>query len=254
MIEKGNKLFGLLGKNIEYSFSRNYFSQKFTAENLRHKYVNFDVKDLSTFEKLLKQKEIAGMNVTIPYKQDVIPFLDQLDPIAEAIGAVNTIVFRDGKTIGYNTDVVGFKKTLQKHLQPHHTQAMVLGSGGASKAICYVLEKCNIKVLKVSRKQGKDQKSYDQLTDKDYINHPLIINCTPLGTFPHTEAYPPITYAHINQNYLLYDLIYNPDETSFMKLGKDKGATVINGFQMLVAQAEASWSLWMNEDSLEANS
>ena len=246
MIENDNKLFGLLGKDIGYSFSRNYFSKKFAVENLKHQYVNFDLNDLSNFGELLNQKDIAGMNVTIPYKQDVIPFLDTLDPVAKAIGAVNTIVFKNGEKIGYNTDHIGFKKTLLKHLKPHQKQALVLGTGGASKAICYVLEQLNIKVLKVSRNEAKDKKTYAQLTNKDYIDHTLIINCTPLGTHPHTKAYPPIDFEQINHLHLLYDLIYNPKSTTFMKMGKDKGASVLNGYQMLVEQAEASWTLWMN--------
>ena len=246
MIENDNKLFGLLGKGIGYSFSRNYFSKKFEAENLKHQYVNFDLTDLSNFGELLMKKDISGINVTIPYKQDVIPFLDKLDPVAEAIGAVNTIVFRDGEKIGYNTDYIGFKKTLLQNIKIHQEQAFVLGTGGAAKAICYVLEQLNIKVLKVSRNEGKDKKTYAQLTNKDYIDHKLIINCTPLGTHPHTEAYPPIDFEQINNSHLLYDLIYNPKTTTFMKMGIDKGATVLNGYQMLVEQAEASWSLWMN--------
>lgn len=246
MIENDNKLFGLLGKGIGYSFSRNYFSKKFETENLKHQYVNFDLTDLSNFGELLMKKDISGINVTIPYKQDVIPFLDKLDPVAEAIGAVNTIVFRDGEKIGYNTDYIGFKKTLLQNIKIIQEQAFVLGTGGAAKAICYVLEQLNIKVLKVSRNEGKDKKTYAQLTKKDYIDHKLIINCTPLGTHPHTEAYPPIDFEQINNSHLLYDLIYNPETTTFMKMGIDKGATVLNGYQMLVEQAEASWSLWMN--------
>ncbi|MDC3079405.1 shikimate dehydrogenase [Flavobacteriaceae bacterium] len=236
----------MLGKDIGYSFSRDYFSKKFQAENLKHQYVNFDLTDLSNFGELLMKKDISGMNVTIPYKQDVIPFLDKLDPVAEAIGAVNTIVFTGGEKIGYNTDYIGFKKILLQHIKIHQEQAFVLGTGGAAKAICYVLEQLNIKVLKVSRNEGKDKKTYAQLTNKDYIDHTLIINCTPLGTHPHTEAYPPIDFEQINNSHLLYDLIYNPETTTFMKMGIDKGAKVLNGYQMLVEQAEASWSLWMN--------
>ena len=246
MIESDNKLFGLLGRDIGYSFSRDYFSKKFTAENLQHKYVNFDLENLSTFKSLLSRKDIFGMNVTIPYKQEVIPFLDELDPIAKAIGAVNTIVFKDDKRLGFNTDHIGFQNTLLNHLKPHHNKALVLGTGGASKAVCYVLEQLKIQVLKVSRSEGQDRKAYHQLTAEDYNEHSLIINCTPLGTHPNTGACPPIDYKQINAEHLLYDLIYNPKVTAFMQMGKDKGATVLNGYQMLVEQAEASWSLWMD--------
>ena len=244
MTESDNKLFGLLGKDIGYSFSRNYFSNKFAAENLQYEYVNFDLENLSTFKSLLKRKDISGMNVTIPYKQEVIPFLDGLDPVAKAIGAVNTIVFKDDKRLGYNTDHIGFQKTLLNHLKPNHDKALVLGTGGASKAVCYVLEQLEIQTLKVSRNEGQDRKAYHQLTAKDYKEYTLLINCTPLGTHPNTDAYPPIDYRHINAEHLLYDLIYNPEVTAFMQIGKDKGAITLNGYQMLVEQAEASWSLW----------
>lgn len=246
MIESDNKLFGLLGKDIGYSFSRDYFSNKFKVENLKYEYVNFDLENLLTFKSLLSRKDISGMNVTIPYKQEVIPFLDELDPVAKAIGAVNTIVFKDGKRLGFNTDHIGFQNTLLNHLKPHHNKALVLGTGGASKAVCYVLEQLKIQVLKVSRSEGPDRKAYHQLSAKDYKEHSLLINCTPLGTHPNTDAYPPIDYKQINAEHLLYDLIYNPKVTAFMQMGKDKGATVLNGYQMLVEQAEASWSLWMD--------
>jgi shikimate dehydrogenase len=246
MIESDNKLFGLLGKEIGYSFSRDYFSNKFSVKNLKYKYVNFDLENLSTFKNLLSRKDISGMNVTIPYKQKVIPFLDELDPIAKIIGAVNTIVFKDNRRLGYNTDHIGFQKTLLNHLKPHHDKALVLGTGGSSKAVCYVLEQLKIQVLRVSRSEGQDRKAYHQLTAKDYKGHNLVINCTPLGTHPNTDAYPPIDFEQINNKHMLYDLIYNPEVTSFMQMGKDKGALVLNGYQMLVEQAEASWSLWMD--------
>ena len=246
MTESDSKLFGLLGKDIDYSFSRDYFSNKFRVENIQHKYVNFDLENLSTFKSLLKRDDIYGMNVTIPYKQEVIPFLDEIDPVAKAIGAVNTIVFKDNKRLGYNTDHIGFQNTLLNYLKPHHDKALVLGTGGASKAVCYVLEQLKIQVRKVSRSEGPDRKAYHQLSAKDYKEHSLLINCTPLGTHPNINAYPPIDYEKISKKHLLYDLIYNPEVTAFMKMGKAKGAEVVNGYQMLVDQAEASWNLWMD--------
>ncbi len=246
MTESDNKLFGLLGKDIGYSFSRNYFSNKFRAENLQFEYVNFDLENLSTFKSLLSRDDISGMNVTIPYKQQVIPFLDELDPVAKAIGAVNTIVFKNNKRLGYNTDHIGFQNTLLNYLKPHHDKALVLGTGGASKAVCYVLEQLKIQVQKVSRSEGPDRKAYPQLSAKDYEEHSLLINCTPLGTHPNINAYPPIDYEQLSKNHLLYDLIYNPKVTAFMKMGKVKGAEVVNGYLMLVDQAEASWNLWMD--------
>ena len=158
MIESDNKLFGLLGKDIGYSFSRDYFSNKFRVENLQYEYVNFDLENLSTFKSLLSRKDIYGMNVTIPYKQEVIPFLDELDPVAKAIGAVNTIVFKDDKRLGYNTDHIGFQNTLLNHLKPHHNKALVLGTGGASKAVCYVLEQLKIQVLKCLEVKGQTER------------------------------------------------------------------------------------------------
>lgn len=247
MIEKNNKLFGLLGKNIGYSFSRTYFSEKFEKENSDHKYVNFDLESLTEFPKLLQRKNLAGINVTIPYKQDVIPFLDKLDPTAEKIGAVNTIVFKGTQRIGYNTDCIGFQNTLEKYLKPHHNKALVLGTGGASKAVCYVLDRLNIEYVMISRQAGVGKKSYKQLTDNDYAEHSLIINCTPLGTYPKVNESPTINYERIGKNHLFYDLIYNPEITEFMRLGKQKGATTVNGLQMLVGQAEASWLLWNQE-------
>ena len=246
MTESDSKLFGLLGKDIGYSFSRNYFSNKFRAENLQFEYVNFDLENLSTFKSLLSRDDISGMNVTIPYKQEVIPFLDEIDPVAKAIGAVNTIVFKDNKRLGYNTDHIGFQNTLLNYLKPHHDKALVLGTGGASKAVCYVLEQLKIQVQKVSRSEGPDRKAYPQLSAKDYEEHSLLINCTPLGTHPNINAYPPIDYEQLSKNHLLYDLIYNPKVTAFMKMGKVKGAEVVNGYLMLVDQAEASWNLWMD--------
>ena len=239
------RTFGLIGKNIDYSFSRKYFSEKFSKEDLKDQYVNFDIASIEEFPGILKNKEISGLNVTIPYKEAVIPFLDKLDPHSEKIQAVNTIKFEnDGSITGYNTDYWGFLNALKPHLKPQHTKALILGTGGASKAIAYALELLNIQYKFVSRKPEKDQFSYTDL-DKDILDsYTLIINCTPLGTHPKVEACPDLPFEHISNQHLVFDLIYNPAETRLMKLSSEKGAQTLNGLEMLKLQAEKAWSIW----------
>lgn len=239
------KLFGLLGRDIEYSFSRNYFANKFEKEKLDCKYVNFDIKQISEFTDLLKNNPINGLNVTIPYKQEVMSYLDDIDPIAKEIGAVNVIRFEKNNTIkGYNSDHYGFVESLKPMLHPGIKKALILGTGGASKAISYALSTLNIDHTFISRNPDFNELSYHDL-DEDIIRaYKLIINCTPLGTHPNIDNYPNIPYEHIDKEHVLYDLIYNPNETAFMKKGKQKGASVINGLQMLTLQAEKSWEIW----------
>jgi shikimate dehydrogenase len=185
------------------------------------------------------------MNVTIPYKQEVMPFLDNLDEVSKAIGAVNTIVFNsDGTTTGYNTDYIGFQKSITPMITAEINAALVLGTGGASKAVVYALHKMGIKTQYVSRKKGLNNLTYDDLTEKILKDHKLIVNCTPLGTHPDVHQKPNLKYAQLTSAHVLFDLIYNPTETAFMKAGKKAGAKVGNGENMLVAQAEASWHLW----------
>jgi shikimate dehydrogenase len=239
---------GLLGKNISYSFSKAYFKKKFENEKISNiSYENFDIQDIALFPSIIKNTEgLKGMNVTIPYKEVVMPFLDKINKKAEAIGAVNTIkVTKKGKLVGYNTDCYGFKKTLTPHLKPHHQKALILGTGGASKAIAYTLKNLNIEYYYVSRKASKDVSyTYETLSEDIIKDHQIIINCTPLGTFPNIEDCPKIPYNGVTKNHILYDLIYNPEETKFLKLGKQKQATIINGLKMLEFQAEKSWSIW----------
>jgi shikimate dehydrogenase len=244
--ENNARLFGLLGKNISYSFSSGYFGEKFEKLQLdTHSYVNFDIPTIEKFPSLLSQS-INGMNVTIPYKQEIIPFLDEIDAEAQEIGAVNTIKFLDsGKLKGFNTDVYGFKNSLLPLLKPHHTKALILGTGGASKAVDYALKSLHIETLFVSRKTTEsDQISYDELTEEIIADYTIIINCTPLGTFPNVERCPKIPYQYITENHLLYDLIYNPAETTFLQKGKKQGAIIKNGLEMLQLQAEKSWQIW----------
>jgi len=240
--------FGLLGKNISYSFSRNYFSEKFIEFGLKdYKYYNFDIPEIEEFPFLLyhREDEFRGMNVTIPYKESVIRYLDEVDAEAQKIGAVNTIkVTDDNKLVGYNTDVYGFQKSIEPLLKSHHAKALILGTGGASKAIAYALKKMNIDFKFVSRKVSEDMFLYSQLNQQIIEEYSIIINCTPLGTHPNVDEAPNIPYKFITKKHLLFDLIYNPSETKFLKEGKQQGANIKNGFQMLQLQAEKSWEIW----------
>jgi len=245
--EKIMRKFGLLGKDISYSFSKLYFAKKFKNESITDAtYKNFDIEDISLFQDIIKNtKQLSGMNVTIPYKESVIPYLDKLNKKARKIGAVNTIqVTSKGKLIGYNTDYYGFKKSLKPYLKSHHNSALILGTGGASKAIAYTLKTLGIKYLYVSRNATETILSYDDLSNKIIENHHIIINCTPLGTTPNINACPDIPYKAITDKHILFDLIYNPEETKFLSLGKQNNATIINGLNMLKSQAEKAWSIW----------
>ncbi|WP_298533386.1 shikimate dehydrogenase [uncultured Algibacter sp.] len=242
-----NKL-GLLGKNISYSFSRSYFKEKFQNEKIENtSYENFDINSIELFPSIIKDtKNLKGLNVTIPYKQEVIPFLDKINKKAKVIGAVNTIkITKKGKLVGYNTDCYGFKKSIEPYVKKEHEKALILGTGGASKAIAYTLKEMGISYAYVSRKLSDGiQFSYDTLTENDVKNHQIIVNCTPLGTFPNIDNSPIIPYQSINKSHILFDLIYNPEETKFLKRGREKGAVTINGLKMLKLQAEKAWSIW----------
>lgn len=245
--EKQMHKFGLIGKNIEYSFSRGYFKKKFESEDLPYSYENFDIQNLDEFPELIKKiKTLKGINVTIPYKETIIPFLDKVDEKAKKIGAVNTIkVTKKGKLIGYNTDYYGFLKSIKPYLKLHHKKALILGTGGASKAIAYSLKKLNIDFNYVSRsKSDSVEFTYNELDETIISQHNVIINCTPLGTHPNTNECPNISYDGINNDHLLFDLIYNPEETKFLTIGKLKGATICNGYRMLELQAGKSWEIW----------
>ena len=242
-----NKL-GLLGKDISYSFSITYFKKKFENENINNtSYENFDIENIDLFPSIIENtKGLKGLNVTIPYKEQVIPFLDKLNKKAKAIGAVNTIkITKKGKLVGYNTDCYGFKKTLKPFIKSYHKKALILGTGGASKAIAYTLNEMGITYQYVSRKLSENVGfSYETLTEDDITNHQIIINSTPLGTFPNIEDCPNIPYHAIHEKHILFDLIYNPEETKFLKLGNKNQATTINGLRMLEFQAEKAWAIW----------
>lgn len=241
------KIFGLIGKNINYSFSAKYFSEKFENEKIENSvYKNFDIPDITYFPQIIKKnKELKGLNVTIPYKEEIIPYLDKLSRKAEEIGAVNCIkITEKGNLKGYNTDVFGFKKSLKPLLKPHHTKALILGTGGASKAVAYVLGKLGIKYKYVSRNPQKDEFSYSEVSQAIMKEYTLIVNTTPLGTFPGIGQFPEIGYKYFSDKHIAFDLIYNPSETAFLRLAKEKGATTKNGYDMLVFQAEKSWEIW----------
>ena len=235
------KTYGLIGKNIDYSFSVKYFGQKFNDEKIiDSKYVNFDLREIEDFNNLEILK-INGLNVTIPYKEKIITYLDQVDKAASIIGAVNTIAKKDNKLIGYNTDYIGFIESFKNNL--NFKNALILGTGGASKAIQYALNIKNINFDIGSRKNNKKYISYDLINEK-IKDYDLIINTTPLGTFPDVSKKPKINYNLINENHFCYDLIYNPEKTSFLKECEKKGARIMNGLEMLKSQAEESWIIW----------
>ncbi len=240
------KTYGLIGKNISYSFSRNFFDKKFEKEQIPATYLNFDLAQAGEIKKILRDNpEIAGLNVTIPYKQEIIPYLDALDPIAEKIGAVNTIkIEKNGNLTGYNTDYYGFMESLKPHLQKQHTHALILGTGGASKAVAFALSKLNIQYKYVSRTPTSGNFRYSELKKESLEQHTLIVNCTPLGTYPNISEYPPIPTNFITQEHLVFDLIYNPAVSSLLKQALQQHATVVNGQLMLELQAEKAWETW----------
>ncbi|WP_313514063.1 shikimate dehydrogenase [Sphingobacterium sp.] len=244
------KQLGLIGYPLGHSFSKKYYLEKFSNEGIKH--IDYDLYPLSTIEEFpslyLNNPEFYGVNVTIPYKQDVMQYLTELSDEAREIAAVNCIQIRheaDGvKLKGFNTDAYGFEKSLEPLLKPNHSKALIFGNGGATKAVAYSLKKLGIDFKIVSRTKSEDNLSYEDLSEELIQNTPLLINCTPLGTFPKTEECPALPYHAISSEHLLYDLIYNPEETLFLKKGKERGAAIKNGYEMLVLQAEKNWEIW----------
>jgi shikimate dehydrogenase len=256
--------FGLFGYPLSHSFSQHFFSEKFLKENIMNaQYDNFPIESIQSFAALWKEHpSLEGLNVTIPYKKEVIPFLQHSSPVVQAIKACNCIRKFNNELYGYNTDVIGFEKSLLPFLQAHHTHALILGTGGASAAVQWVLQQLNIQYQVVSRKANtqelntikentlelnteiKYKLSYEQLNKSIIESHTLIINTSPLGMYPNVHEAPPIEYDAISPLHHLYDLVYNPTETLFMKNGLAKGATVQNGLDMLHIQAEESWAIW----------
>ena len=248
------KLLGLIGYPLTHSFSVDYFAKKIAREKIRdYEYLNFPIDDISKFPVLLdEQPYLIGLNVTIPYKEKIIPYLDELDPTAAKIGAVNTVkIIRDNGNkhlSGYNTDAYGFYYSLEPLLQKKHKAAMILGTGGASKAVAYVFNQLNIDYIFVSRTPSKSQISYHEICLPIISKHLIIVNTSPLGTYPDTDTYPDIPYDLLTSDHILYDLVYNPPDTAFLRFGRQKGATCLNGQRMLELQAERSWDIWTAEE------
>lgn len=236
--------YGLIGYPLTHSFSPGWFTEKFAREAIDAIYKAYPLEHVEDLEDLLANYPLRGLNVTIPYKKSVIDLLDELDEAANAIGAVNCIDIRHGIRKGYNTDIIGFEQSLRPLLKPQHTSALVLGTGGAAKAVQYVLDKLAIAYRLVSRAAHESVITYAELDDELIHQHTLIINTSPLGMMPDLHSRPDIPYNAIGEQHLLYDLIYNPAETEFLRLGREHGAGTKNGYEMLVLQAEASWAIW----------
>jgi len=244
-------LLGLIGYPLSHSFSKKYFADKFQREGIKGwNYELFPIEDIDFFPTLVDEyPELKGLNVTIPYKEKVVDYLDELDEAVHQIGAVNTIRIVDGKLKGFNTDVYGFQRTLEKFLASSSfgeslNKAMVLGTGGAAKAVCYVLDQLNFEYLRVSRSDGKGDLTYKDMNGIHIDQYPLIINTTPLGMSPNIETCPEIPYDSLTEKNFLYDLVYNPEKTLFLNRGTEKGASTLNGYNMLVDQAEKAWEIW----------
>jgi shikimate dehydrogenase len=263
------KKYGLIGYPLSHSFSKNYFNEKFEKENITDsEYELFPIKNIQELKSLIEnQPALKGLNVTIPYKETVIPYLDELDETAKAVGAVNCIKienydskdfklqksnFRNQTLKGYNTDVFGFRQSIKPFLETQHERALILGTGGASKAVHHVLKEIGIDCYFATRdKSGSENEKifeYKELNEYMIAAFKLIVNTTPLGMFPHVDTAPEIPYQHITSSHLLYDLVYNPAETEFLKRGKAQGASTVNGLSMLKQQAEEAWRIWNKEN------
>lgn len=240
--------YGLIGYPLSHTFSPNYFNQKFKDLHINAHYAAYPLENINQFCDLIQNTSFKGINVTIPYKESVIPFLDEIDPVAAAIGAVNTIFFKNGKTIGYNSDVIGFEKSLTSWL-PHDVslKALILGNGGAAKAVFYVLDQLGIHYQIVSR-DAKKGMVYEDLSKDVIEDHKLIINTTPLGMYPAIDEAPKLPYYLLNEKYFLYDLIYNPEKTLFLTEGLNRNSKIKNGYDMLIHQAEGSWQIWNQKE------
>jgi shikimate dehydrogenase len=240
------RLFGLIGYPLTHSFSKNYFTEKFKKEGIENcRYENFELANISSLSNVLDNNPgLEGLNVTIPYKESVLPFLNEMDEVVKKIGACNCISLDNKKLIGYNTDVIGFEKSLLKKRDVEHKNALILGTGGAAKAVEFVLRKRKIHYKYVSRYPSVKNLSYEQLTPAIIKEYSLIINTSPLGMYPKITEAPPLPYQAISENHFLFDLIYNPEKTLFLKKGEEQGAMVQNGYDMLIYQAEESWKIW----------
>ncbi|TMI68783.1 MAG: shikimate dehydrogenase [Bacteroidetes bacterium] len=240
------RLFGLIGFPLSHSFSKKFFTEKFEKEGLDDfKYELFPIASINELVDVLrKHPELLGLNVTIPYKEQVLSYLHEKDDVVKKIKACNCIVIEDGKLKGYNTDVIGFERALKEKLGPDHTKALILGAGGAAKAVEFVLTKLKIPFTYVSRRPSVNNYSYEQVTPSILVSYPLIVNTTPLGMYPSVNEAPQLPYEALTACHYLFDLVYNPEKSLFLQKGEQQGATIKNGYQMLVIQAEESWRIW----------
>ena len=243
------RLFGLIGYPLAHSFSKNYFTEKFKKEGIEDcTYKNFQLATISDLHRVLEENPVLqGLNVTIPYKESILQFLNESNELVRQTGACNCIKIENKKLFGYNTDVIGFERSLLTKLQSHHTNALILGTGGAAKAVEFVLHKNSIQYKNVSRQPSTHSLSYDHVTEEIIKKNTLIINTTPVGMFPHTNEILPLPYYAITPKHFLFDLIYNPLKTLFLSKGEEYGAIIQNGYDMLIYQAEESWKIWNNE-------
>lgn len=250
MSDKEFKLYGLIGYPLGHSFSQNYFNQKFEAEGINARYVNFEIPDIGDLMEVVSENpDLNGLNVTIPYKEQILPYMDEIDPDAAKIGAINVIKFIRGKNgdlkfKGYNSDIIGFSDSISQLITPARTKALVLGTGGAAKAIYQGLINLGITPQYVSRTARKGVLTYADLTPEIMDEHKIIVNTTPLGMYPHVEECPDIPYHMLTPEHLCHDLLYNPDITLFMKKAAEYGAETKNGLEMLLLQAFAAWNIW----------
>ena len=237
------KNYGLIGTNLKHSFSKDYFERKFKSLNYKnHSYKNFEINNLNSLRELISKNNISGLNVTIPFKEQILNYVDDLDDSAEKIGSINTIKVNKNKITGFNTDADGFEKSF-KPLIENRNSAIILGNGGASKAIQYVLTKNKINFKVISR---SGEIKYENLSNLDIINNLILINTTPLGMYPDVHSFPKIPYNLLSEKHLVYDLVYNPKETVFLKKARKQKCKVSNGYQMLLNQADLSWKIWEN--------
>ncbi|MBS1641340.1 MAG: shikimate dehydrogenase [Bacteroidetes bacterium] len=239
------KLYGLIGYPLSHSFSKKYFDEKFVQENITNAvFENFSIANINLLKNILLRKQLQGFAITIPYKKEIITFLNESNDVVKKINACNCVTMKNGKLFGYNTDVIGFEKSFIQQLKPHHTKALILGTGGAAAAVEYVLQKLNISYKFVSRIKQENNFIYNELSEVVINEYTVIINATPVGTYPNVNECPSLPYELLTPQYYLYDLVYNPTETKFLRLGKEKNCTTKNGYDMLVLQAEENWKIW----------
>lgn len=246
------KEYGLVGYPLRHSFSKKYFTKKFQKERISAVFHTYSINTINLLYTVTPPNhKLSGLSVTHPFKESIIRFLNSVDPLVAEIRACNCVKFMGDKSIGYNTDVIGFEKSLIRKLKPHHNRALILGTGGAARAVEWVFKKLGIPSQMVSRTKEEGRLIYSELDEAIIREHKLIVNCTPVGNFPDVELCPDIPYQYLDNTHFLYDLIYNPEKPLFLQKGEEKGALIENGYQMLIIQAEASWRIWNGKKAEE---